>query len=406
MENYLVGGAVRDALLGLEVKDRDWVVVGASPEKLVALGYRQIGKDFPVFLHPDSSEEYALARTERKTSPGYSGFEFEYSDAVTLEEDLLRRDLTINAIAQDAQGNIIDLFNGQQDLQDKILRHVSPAFSEDPVRVLRVARFAAKLDYLGFKVADETRKLMQTMVDNGEVDALVKERVWAELDNALGERSPQVFFTVLRECGALKKLFPEIDRMFGVPQVEKYHPEIDTGVHVMMVLEQAARLTDDKRVRFAALTHDLGKGTTPADVLPQHIGHEARGVKLVKELCDRHAVPNDYRDLASLVASQHTMVFRADELRPETFVKVFNTLDLFRRPERLDLFLLAVEADSRGRKGFEQAPFPQLKTFRDAYAAATNVSTEAIVASGLKGKAIADELNKQRIQAVKQRLQR
>ena len=406
MENYLVGGAVRDALLGLEVKDRDWVVVGASPEKLVSLGYRQIGKDFPVFLHPDSSEEYALARTERKTSPGYSGFEFEYSDAVTLEEDLLRRDLTINAIAQDAQGNIIDLFNGQQDLQDKILRHVSPAFSEDPVRVLRVARFAAKLDYLGFKVADETRKLMQTMVDNGEVDALVKERVWAELDNALGERSPQVFFTVLRECGALKKLFPEIDRMFGVPQVEKYHPEIDTGVHVMMVLEQAARLTDDKRVRFAALTHDLGKGTTPADVLPQHIGHEARGVKLVKELCDRHAVPNDYRDLASLVASQHTMVFRADELRPETFVKVFNTLDLFRRPERLDLFLLAVEADSRGRKGFEQAPFPQLKTFRDAYAAATNVSTEAIVASGLKGKAIADELNKQRIQAVKQRLQR
>ena len=406
MENYLVGGAVRDALLGLEVKDRDWVVVGASPKKLISLGYRQIGKDFPVFLHPDTSEEYALARTERKTEPGYSGFEFEYSEAVSLEEDLLRRDLTINAIAQDAQGNIIDLFDGQQDLQDKILRHVSPAFSEDPVRVLRVARFSAKFNYLGFKVSEETRQLMRDMVDNGEVDALVKERVWTELDKALGERSPQVFFTELRECGALKILFPEIDRMFGVPQVAKYHPEIDTGVHVMMVLEQAALLTNDKSVRFAALTHDLGKGTTAADVLPQHIGHEERGVKLVKALCDRYTVPNDYRDLALLVASQHTMVFRANELRPETFVKVFNKLDLFRRPERLDLFLLAVEADSRGRKGFEQAPFPQLEIFRDAFAAANNVSAAGIVESGLKGKAIADELNRQRIQAVKQRLGR
>lgn len=404
MNIYMVGGAVRDELLGLEVKDRDWVVVGATPEQMLAQGYRQVGKEFPVFLHPQSNEEYALARKERKTAPGYTGFEFDYSGSVTLEEDLARRDLTVNAIAQDEQGNIIDPFSGRQDLEDRVLRHVSPAFSEDPVRVLRVARFAARFYALGFRVAGETLQLMRQMVDNGEVDALVRERVWAELDMALGEQDPQIFFTTLRDCGALQKLFPDIDRLFGVPQVKEHHPEVDTGLHVMMVVKQSAKLTQDKRVRFSALTHDLGKGTTPPDVLPQHIGHEARSYKLVKALCERYPVPNDYRELALLVAEYHTHVFRAAEMRPETFVKVFDALDLFRRPERLDLFLLSVEADSRGRTGFEDLEMPQLKIFRDAYAAASAVDNKPIVDSGLEGKAISDELRKQRIAAVKQML--
>lgn len=401
MEIYLVGGAVRDKLLGLEVKDRDWVVVGATPADMKSLGYRQVGKDFPVFLHPDSREEYALARTERKTAPGYTGFEFQYSNTVTLEEDLKRRDLTVNAIAEDKDGNLIDPYGGRKDLEAKKLKHVSSAFAEDPVRILRVARFAARFARFGFTIATQTNSLMQEMVNNGEVDALVKERVWAELDMALGEDSPQIFFTALRECGALAKLFPEVDCLFGVPQTEKHHPEIDTGVHVMMVLEQAALLTDDKCVRFSALTHDLGKGTTPREMWPRHIDHESRGVGLVNKLCDRFAVPNDFRDLAVLVARYHTHVFRANELRPETFVKTFDSLDAFRRPERFEQFLISVEADSRGRKGFENTPFPQGDIFRHAHKAATEVDVKQIVDEGLKGQAISDELRKRRVQAVK-----
>ncbi len=406
MEIYLIGGAVRDKLLGLEVKDRDWVVVGASPKEMIALGYRQVGKDFPVFLHPQTQEEYALARTERKTAPGYSGFEFDHNKTVTLEEDLQRRDLTINAIAEDKNGRLVDPFAGQEDLKAKKLKHVSSAFVEDPVRILRIARFAARFNELGFSVSEPTRCLMQKMVDNGEVDALVKERVWAELNRALGENNPQVFFTVLRECGALKRLFPEVDRLFGVPQTEKYHPEIDTGIHVMMVLQQAAKLTEDKRVRFSALTHDLGKGTTPKELWPKHIGHELRGVGLVNKLCDRFSIPNDFRELALLVAEYHTKVFRADELRPETFVKTFDSLDVFRRPERLELFLISVEADAKGRKGFEKSIFPQADIFRTAYNAAAQVDTKQVVEKGFTGKAISDELRKLRVGAVKRVLGR
>lgn len=401
MEIYLVGGAVRDKLLGLEVKDRDWVVVGATPDEMKSLGYKQVGKDFPVFLHPQTKEEYALARTERKTGPGYTGFEFRYSTDVTLEEDLLRRDLTVNAIAEDKDGNIVDLHGGQGDLRAKKLRHVSDAFAEDPVRILRVARFAARFEKMGFSVSEQTNTLLRDMVENGEVDALVKERVWAEMQRALGEECPQVFFTTLRACGALKRLFPEIDRLFGVPQTEIYHPEIDTGIHVMMVLEQAAQLTPNKCVRFAALTHDLGKGTTPEDILPKHIGHEMRGVGLVNQFCDRFAVPNEYRELALLVAQYHTLVFRADELRPETFLKTFESLDVFRRPERFEQFLLAVEADSRGRKGFEDKPFPQIDVFRDAHNIAKKINAKQLVDQGLKGKDISKELHRLRVEAVK-----
>lgn len=406
MEIYLVGGAVRDKLLGLEVKDRDWVVVGATPEEMIAQGYRQVGKNFPVFLHPQTHEEYALARTECKIAPGYTGFEFNHEKIVTLEEDLRRRDLTINAIAEDKNGHLVDPFAGQKDLRAKKLSHVSSAFVEDPVRILRIARFAARFNGLGFSVSEQTRCLMQKMVDNGEVDALVKERVWAELDRALGEHSPQIFFTVLRECGALKRLFPEVDRLFGVPQTEKYHPEIDTGIHVMMVLQQAAKLTEDKRVRFSALTHDLGKGTTPKELWPKHIGHELRGVGLVNKLCDRFAIPNDFRELALLVAEYHTKVFRADELRAETFVKMFNTLDAFRRPERFELFLISVEADSKGRKSFEKSTFVQADIFRVAFNAAAQMDAKQVIKNGFTGKSISDELHKLRVAAVKQVLDR
>jgi len=406
MKIYLVGGAVRDKLLGLEVKDRDWVVVGATPEEMIKQGYRQVGKDFPVFLHPETKEEYALARTERKTAPGYSGFEFNYEQTVTLEEDLARRDLTINAIAEDENGQLIDPFSGQSDLSAKKLKHVSPAFSEDPVRILRVARFSARFSELGFSIAAQTNDLMREMVENGEVDALVKERVWAELDRALGENNPQIFFTSLRECGALKTLFPELERLFGVPQTEKYHPEIDTGIHVMMVLQQAARLTQDKIIRFSALTHDLGKGTTPKKLWPKHVGHELRGVGLINKLCDRFAVPNDFRDLALLVSEYHTKIFRADELRPDTFVKTFDALDAFRRPARFEQFLISVEADARGRKGFEEAPFPQGDIFRSVFNVAAQVDVKQVIDKGFTGKAISDELRKLRIVAVKKQLNR
>ena len=404
MEIYLVGGAVRDKLLGLEPKERDWVVVGATPEEMKARGFRQVGKDFPVFLHPETQEEYALARTERKTGPGYKGFEVHAAPDVTLEEDLRRRDLTINAMAQTADGVLIDPFNGREDLRLGILRHVSPAFAEDPVRILRVARFAARYARWGFRVAHSTNKLMRQMVEAGEVDALVPERVWAELVRALGEERPSRFFEVLRGCGALARVFPEIDRLFGVPQPEQHHAEIDTGVHAMMVLDMAARLTPDTRVRFAALTHDLGKGTTPPEEWPRHIGHEQRGVELVREMCERLRAPGEYRDLALIVARYHGHCHKLFELRPSTVLDTLEATDAFRRPERFEQFLLACEADARGRVGHQERPYPQAEAWRAAHQAAAAVSAQPLAAQGLKGEEIARELRKQRLEAVSQAL--
>lgn len=400
MEIYQVGGSIRDKLLGLPVKDRDWVVVGATPAEIEARGFKQVGADFPVFLHPQTHEEYALARTERKTAPGYKGFNVHASPDVTLIEDLQRRDLTINAMAETQDGVLIDPFGGAEDLRDKVLRHVSPAFSEDPVRILRVARFAAR--FTDFQVAEETQELMRHMVENGEVDALVPERVWTELERALREECPTRFFKVLRECGAMVRLFPEIDCLYGVPQPPKHHPEIDTGVHVMLVLDQAARLSKDPRVRFAALLHDLGKGTTPQEEWPRHHGHEQRSVELVKNLCARFRVPNDYRELAILVAKFHGDCHRAAELRPETLLKKLEAMDAHRRPERFEHFLLACEADARGRPGFEDQPYPQADIFRDALRAYTRVEVQPILAAGLKNQAIANELHKRRVQAIAQ----
>lgn len=402
MKIYLVGGCVRDQLLGLKTKDRDWVVVGSTPDEMLKLSYRQVGKDFPVFLHPKTNEEYALARTERKISAGYSGFNFHTSSDVTLEEDLIRRDLTINAIALSNKDELIDPFNGMKDLEEKILRHVSPAFVEDPVRILRVARFAARFADLGFTIAEETQQLMNEMVDNGEVDSLVPERVWQETMRALNEDTPARYFEVLRDCGALNKLFPEVDQLWGVPQPEKYHPEIDTGIHTMMVLTQAAKLSNDPKVRFAALVHDLGKGITPKHEWPKHIAHESRGVPLVEALCDRYRIPNDYRELAIIVTKYHLHYHRAAELRDDTFLKILESLDAFRRPERFELFLLACEADSRGRTGYEEQYFEQPEIYRKVFNAAKAIDAKALVSQGLKGKAIKDELSKQRTQAIKE----
>ncbi len=400
MKIYRVGGCVRDRLLGLPIKDRDWVVVGATPEEMRAQGFTAVGKDFPVFLHPQTKEEYALARTERKTGPGYTGFSFYAAPDITLEDDLLRRDITINALAEDDDGTIIDPFNGRADLDRKLLRHVSPAFVEDPVRILRVARFAARFAALGFKVADETRQLMQTMVQNGEVDALVPERVWQETQRALTEQQPWVFFEELRACNALAKLFPEIDQLFGVPQPAEYHPEIDTGVHTLMVLQQATRLSSDPRVRFAALVHDLGKGTTPRADWPKHIAHEARGVPLVKALCKRLRVPNDFRDLALLVTEHHLLFHRAKELRPSTTLELLQRLDAFRRPERFEQFLLACEADSRGRTGYEDRTLTQPAILHRALAAAQSVDIQTLLAQGIEGKGLAERLFQLRSEAI------
>ncbi|MGH8397616.1 MAG: multifunctional CCA addition/repair protein [Gammaproteobacteria bacterium] len=397
MQTYLVGGAVRDELLGLPVKERDWVVVGATPAELAARGFKPVGKDFPVFLHPESHEEYALARTERKTGPGYHGFEFYSAPDVTLEDDLQRRDLTINAMAQDATGKLIDPYGGKRDLDARLLRHVSPAFSEDPVRLLRVARFAARFSALGFRLAPETLAFMHEMATNGEVDALIAERVWQETAKALATERPSVFFNVLRECGALKCIYPEIDRLFGVPQPEKHHPEIDTGLHVLMVLDQAARLSGDIAVRFAALVHDLGKGSTPADVLPHHYGHEERSVKLVEALCERLRVPKECRELALLVAQYHGLVHRARELRSETVLKLLKNTDAFRRPERFAQFLLACEADARGRKNHEDAPYPQAEYLQKALTAANAVKAP-IAATGME---IGEQLHVARLEAIR-----
>jgi len=400
MKTYLVGGAVRDELLDYPHKEKDWVVVGATPEDMLAAGFQQVGKDFPVFLHPETKEEYALARTERKTSPGYKGFDVHATPDVTLEQDLLRRDLTINAIAKDEAGEIIDPFNGLQDIHDRILRHVSPAFAEDPVRILRVARFAARYLHLGFIVADETMQLMKQMVEDGEVDALVPERVWQEMEKALGERSPSRFIEVLRDCGALERILPELDRLFGVPQPEEHHPEIDTGIHTLMVLHQACRLSDDTEVRFAALMHDLGKGVTPESEWPHHIEHEARGADIVLDVCKRLRIPNEYRDLAERTARFHLHYHRALELKPSTVVNTLEQLDAFRKPQRFEKFLLASEADARGRPGHEDSTFPQGAYFRTAFEQAQKVDIRSLVEQGYSNKELADRIREERARLV------
>lgn len=359
MQVFRVGGTVRDQLLGIKSKDTDWVVTGSTPEKMIASGYTAIGKDFPVFLHPHTKEEYALARTERKVSRGYAGFNFNTDPSITIEQDLSRRDLTINAIAEDEQGNLIDPFNGQRDIKDKLLRHVSEAFVEDPVRVLRVARFAARFHHLGFSIAEETKQLIQQVAKSGELDALVAERVWSEMNKALAEQDPQVFFTSLRDCRVLATLFPEIDNLFGVPQTAKFHPEIDTGVHVMMVLKKTAELNFDNDIRFAALTHDLGKANTPVEILPGHRGHELRGVKLTRQFCKKWRVPKATTELALMTCEFHTHIHRAYELKASTILKLFSKTDSFRRPQRFKQMTRACVADVRGRRGFENCAYPQ-----------------------------------------------
>jgi tRNA nucleotidyltransferase (CCA-adding enzyme) len=402
MKTYLVGGAVRDKLLGRTVTEQDWVVVGSSPEQMQAQGFVPVGKDFPVFLHPQTKEEYALARTERKTGKGYGGFSFYCGEEVTLEDDLVRRDLTINAMAEDENGVIIDPYNGQQDLADKLLHHVSPAFAEDPVRILRIARFAARYHALGFRVADETVALMKTMVADGEVDHLVAERVWKETERALGEPNPEIFIEVLRSCDALARLFPEVDALFGVPQTATHHPEIDTGIHTLMSLQQAVKLSPSTCVRFATLLHDLGKAATPPEEWPRHISHEDRSLPRVKQLCNRIAAPKDYKDLALMVAQWHTHCHRALELKPATILKVLQSNDAFRRPERFEQFLLCCEADARGRTGFENRDYPQADFFRAALKAAQAINMAAIQQGGHTGQAFGDEVNRQRLQNLAQ----
>ncbi|ENM5852402.1 multifunctional CCA addition/repair protein [Vibrio mimicus] len=400
MQIYLVGGAVRDQLLQLPVYDRDWVVVGSSPQAMLAAGFQAVGKDFPVFLHPKTKEEHALARTERKTGVGYTGFACHYAPDVTLEEDLLRRDLTINAMAQDESGQVIDPYGGQRDLAAKVLRHVSPAFVEDPLRVLRVARFAAKLAHLGFTVAEETMQLMTDIAQSGELGHLTAERVWQEWHKSLSTNHPEVFLQVLRDCGALAVVLPELDRLFGVPQPEKWHPEIDTGIHTLMVTKQAALLSDSLPVRFAAQVHDLGKGVTPPSEWPSHKLHCHTGLKVIESLCDRIRVPNEFRDLALAVCAQHSNIHRADELKPATKLKVLGLLDVWRKPERLEQVLLCCEADHRGRLGLEDKPYPQRDIFLRAYQAALSVEVQAVIRDGFHGKQIKEELDKRRIQVI------
>ena len=402
MKVFLVGGAVRDRLLGRSSGDRDWVVVGTTPEVMGAAGYLPVGRDFPVFLHPRTHEEYALARTERKTSPGYHGFVFRTGPEVTLEDDLSRRDLTINAMAQAEDGTLVDPWGGQADLAARVLRHVGSAFAEDPVRILRLARFAAR--FTDFSVAPETLALCRAMVEAGEVDALVPERVWQELSRGLMEARPSRMIEVLRDCGALARLLPEVDALFGVPQRADYHPEIDTGVHLMMVLDMAERLGTALPVRFACLTHDLGKATTPADILPRHLGHEGRSVKLLGPLAARLRVPVECRELAELVAREHGNLHASAGFGAEALVRLFDRCDAWRRPERFEQALQACECDARGRLGFEERPYPQADRLRGALAAARAVDSGAVsaeaLARGLKGPAIGQALQQARIAAV------
>ncbi|MBP9643744.1 MAG: multifunctional CCA addition/repair protein [Budvicia sp.] len=402
MKTYLVGGAVRDQLLGLPTHEYDWVVVGATPEEMLAQGYQQVGKDFPVFLHPETHDEHALARTERKSGSGYTGFICHADPEVTLEQDLLRRDLTINAIAQDSDGSLIDPYHGRRDLELRILRHVSPAFSEDPLRVLRIARFAARFHLLGFTIAPETQALMKQIVNSGEIAHLTAERVWKETEKALSTQSPQVFFQVLRDCGALAVLFPEIDNLFGVPAPEKWHPEIDTGVHVLMVLEVAAQLSDDVDIRFSALLHDVGKGLTPKEEWPHHHGHGLAGVRLVENICQRFKIPTSTRELARLVSEFHDQIHTIYKLRASTLLNLFNTIDVWRKPSRLEQMALVSEADYRGRAGWQNRAYPQADYLKQAYAVANSVSVKDIVDAGYTGAEIKNQLNQRRTSALAQ----
>lgn len=420
MQIYLVGGAVRDQLLGLSIKDRDFVVVGATPEQLLARGYQQVGKDFPVFLNPETKEEYALARTERKAGRGYTGFLCDFSPAITLEQDLLRRDLTINAMAQAENGEIIDPYGGQSDLQARVLRHISPAFAEDPLRVLRVARFAARYHSLGFHIASETLDLMRELAESGELSHLTAERVWLETEKALNEKNPEIYFETLRETGALNVLMPELDALYGVPNPIKHHPEVDSFVHTMLVLKQAVKLTENpppqpsaappssrgsevvgSAVRFAAICHDLGKALTPKNILPHHYGHEQAGIKPTRALCKRLKVPAYVQELAELTCEFHTHIHKAFELRPETVLKLFNRFDVWRKPQRFQAFLLVCLADTRGRLGFENKDYPQTDYINRLLQAANAVDVQQVIADGFEKQGIRDELMRRRVLAVK-----
>ncbi|WP_338567422.1 multifunctional CCA addition/repair protein [Erwinia sp. E_sp_B01_3] len=402
MKTYLVGGAVRDALLNLPVKDKDWVVVGASPPAMLELGYEQVGRDFPVFLHPETHEEYALARTERKSGRGYTGFVCYSAPDVTLEQDLQRRDLTINAIAQDETGHFYDPYGGRADIEQRQLRHVSEAFNEDPLRVLRVARFAARFAHLNFVVADETQALMRWMVESGELNTLTPERVWKETEKALETPNPQVYFQVLKDCGALAVLFPELDNLYGVPAPAKWHPEIDTGIHALMTLAIAAQLSPEVDIRFATLFHDVGKALTPPEKWPSHHGHGPAGVPLVENLCQRLRVPNAIRDLALLVTEFHDLVHTVERQSPETLIALFDRIDAWRKPHRVEQIALTSEADARGRTGFENNAYPQGDFLRQAFAIALGIPTKDVVAAGFKGGEVREELTRRRITALAQ----
>ena len=408
MKVYLVGGAVRDQLLGLPVKDRDWIVVGADPATLLSLGYLQVGKDFPVFLNPKTKEEYALARTERKSSTGYTGFICDFSPTITLEQDLIRRDLTINAMAQSEDGEIIDPYGGKQDLENRILRHISPAFSEDPLRVLRVARFAARYHSLGFKIASETLALMTELALSGELQHLTAERVWLETEKALNEKNPEIYFETLHKTGALSVLFSEIDALYGVPNPVKHHPEVDSFIHTMLVLKQAVNLTENNpilnksAVRFAAICHDLGKALTPQNILPHHYGHEQAGIKPTRSLCKRLKVPSYFQELAELTCEFHTHIHKAFELRAETVITLFNRFDVWRKSQRFQEFLQVCLADTRGRTGFENKDYPQIDYINQLLHAANEVDVQQVIADGFEKQAIKNELTKRRILAVKQ----
>lgn len=408
MKVYLVGGAVRDQLLGLPVKDRDWIVVGTDPATLLSLGYQQVGKDFPVFLNPKTKEEYALARTERKSSAGYTGFICDFSPTITLEQDLIRRDLTINAMAQSEDGEIIDPYGGKQDLENRILRHISPAFSEDPLRVLRVARFAARYHSLGFKIASETLALMTELALSGELQHLTAERVWLETEKALNEKNPEIYFETLHKTGALSVLFSEIDALHGVPNPVKHHPEVDSFIHTMLVLKQAVNLTENNpilnksAVRFAAICHDLGKALTPQNILPHHYGHEQAGIKPTRSLCKRLKVPSYFQELAELTCEFHTHIHKAFELRAETVITLFNRFDVWRKPQRFQEFLQVCLADTRGRTGFETKDYPQIDYINQLLHAANEVDVQQVIADGFEKQAIKNELTKRRILAVKQ----
>ncbi|GEM78362.1 multifunctional CCA addition/repair protein [Vibrio superstes] len=400
MQTYLVGGAVRDKLLNIDNYDQDWVVVGATPQTLLSLGYQAVGKDFPVFLHPKTHEEYALARTERKSGTGYTGFDCHFSEDVTLEEDLIRRDLTINAMAQDSSGALYDPYGGQQDIQNKLLRHVSDAFVEDPLRVLRVARFAAKLHHLGFSVAEETQTLMREIVESGELETLTSERVWQEWQKSLLTQDPQIFVQVLQDCGALEVVIPELSRLFGVPQTEKWHPEIDTGIHTIMVAKRASELTSEPEIRFAAQMHDLGKGVTPEQEWPSHKMHCHTGLKIIEKLCKRLRVPNQYKELALHVCKHHSNIHRAQELKASTLLRVLDSFDVWRKPAVLEQVLITCQADSQGRLGHESTPYPQRDYIKAAYQSAISVNVQQVIQDGFAGKEIREELNRRRVKAI------